>query len=630
MKVAALDFETYYSKDYSIQGSSTYQYVNHPEFDAYLVAIWSPEISYVGRTKDFGDWKKLDGYTFIAHNASFDQRCFEKCVEQGIIPDIKVDWICSADMCVYFQYQRNLKGSAKEILNADMDKGVRENMKGKTWEDMIAMDESKQVLEYALDDAKYTYQIWEELYDLWPETERLLSKLTRAMSWDGLPVDVNKLDDGINRLEETLFEAKKALPWYGEIDPDTKKEYVIYSKKAMAIECRKAGVEPPKSLAKDSPALAEWIAEHGQKLTFVSAMQNHNRINMHLQRLKSIRDRLTTEDRMSYNLKYFGADATGRWSGDAGFNVQNMPRETKYGVNIRNIITAPKGKTFIVSDLSQIEPRLTAFIAGDMDFLKLIKQGMSPYEAHARQTMGWTGGKLKDEDPELYLLAKVRVLQLGYGSGWHKFAETVKQYGQQQILDQDFSRQDEVRFQNFAGTYQPGKASMYTSLSVEDRRQWVNAFIQVQDFRDKNPKITHQWKSLDRQLKEAAGSGDDFDNEIPSGRRLKYFRCRHETDGVTVATQKGSVRRVKMYGANLFQNSVQATARDCFGHILKNLHEHGFKVVLHVHDEVVVEVDEENALHAKADIQELMKQGPEWMKDVPLDSEAIITKEYTK
>ena len=543
---------------------------------------------------------------------------------------LEVSWVCSADMCVYFQYQRNLKGSAKEILNADMDKAVRENMKGKTWEDMIAMDESKQVLEYALDDAKYTYQIWEELYDLWPETERLLSKLTRAMSWDGLPVDVNKLDDGINRLEETLFEAKKALPWYGEIDPDTKKEYVIYSKKAMAIECRKAGVEPPKSLAKDSPALAEWIAEHGKKLTFVSAMQNHNRINMHLQRLKSIRDRLTTEDRMSYNLKYFGADATGRWSGDAGFNVQNMPRETKYGVNIRNIITAPKGKTFIVSDLSQIEPRLTAFIAGDMDFLKLIKQGMSPYEAHARQTMGWTGGKLKDEDPELYLLAKVRVLQLGYGSGWHKFAETVKQYGQQQILDQDFSRQDEVRFQNFAGTYQPGKASMYTSLSVEDRRQWVNAFIQVQDFRDKNPKITHQWKSLDRQLKEAAGSGDDFDNEIPSGRRLKYFRCRHETDGVTVATQKGSVRRVKMYGANLFQNSVQATARDCFGHILKNLHEHGFKVVLHVHDEVVVEVDEENALHAKADIQELMKQGPEWMKDVPLDSEAILTKEYTK
>lgn len=629
-RIAALDFETYYSKDYSIQGSSTYQYVNHPEFDPYLVSIWSPDLSYVGLTKEYPDWKKLDGYTFIAHNASFDQRVFERGQELGIIPDIKVDWICSADMCVYFQYQRNLKGAAKEILNVDMDKAVRANMRGKTWEDMIAMDESKEVLQYALDDAKYTYQIWEKLYNFWPEQERKLSRLTRFMAWGGLPVSVPKMDEGIETLEKCLFEAKKNLPWYGEIDPDTKKEYVVYSKKAMAIECRKAGVEPPKSLAKDSPELAAWQAKFGDKLTFVTAMQNHNRINVHLQRMKSIRDRLTTEDRMSYNLKYWGADATGRWSGDAGFNVQNMPRDTKYGVNIRNVITAPEGKTFIVADLSQIEPRLTAFVAGDKAFLNLIRKGMSPYEAHARQTMGWTGGKLKDEDPELYLLAKVRVLQLGYGSGWFKFADTVKKHGQQQILDLPFSKNDEIRFQNFANTYQPGKGSMYPNLSTEDRRQWVNAFIQVSDFRDKNPKITDAWKTLDRALKEAASNGSDFRFEIASGRKLKYFRCRHEPDGVTCATQQGSVRRVKMYGANLFHNKVQALARDCFGHILTNLDDAGFDVVLHVHDEVVVEVDEEYALHAKADIQEIMRQAPDWMKDVPLDSEAILTKEYLK
>ncbi len=630
MKYIALDFETFYSKDYSIVGQSTYQYVNHPEFDAYLVSLWNPEISYVGQTKEYPDWKKLDGYTFIAHNASFDQRCFEKCVELGIIPDIKVEWICTADMCVYFQYQRNLKGAAKAILNADMDKEVRENMKGKTWDDMIAMDESKAVLQYALDDSKYTYQIFEELYDQWPETERQLSKMTRQMAWDGIPVDYDKLMEGINTLEEQLFEVKKNLPWYDQIDPDTKKKYVEYSKKAMALECRKAGVEPPKSMAKDSPELAEWIKEHGDKLKFVSAMQNHNRLNMHLTRMRSVKNRLTDDNRMSYNLKYFGADATGRWSGDAGFNVQNLPRETRYGVNIRNMFSAPESKTFVVADLSQIEPRLTAFIAGDEDFLKLIKQGMSPYEAHARQTMGWTGGKLKDEDPELYLLAKVRVLQLGYGSGWFKFAETVAQYGQQQILDMGFSRKDEIRFEEFANTYQPGKGSIYPTLSEKERRQWVNAYIQVSDFRDKNPKITAMWKKLDREYKMAAAEGDDFSFEIPSGRTLHYFSCQHQHDGVTCKTQKGALRRVYQYGANLFQNAVQATARDCFGFIMTNLEKAGKKIVLHVHDEVVIEVDEENALHAKADIQEIMKQGPKWMKDVPLDSEAIITKEYTK
>ena len=629
-KFAALDFETYYSKDYSIQGSSTYQYVHHPEFDAYLVSIWSPEVSYVGRTDDFKDWKKFEGYTFIAHNASFDQRCFERCVELGIIPDIDVSWVCSADMCVYFQYQRNLKGAAKEILGVEMDKAVRSNMKGKTWDDMIALDESKEVLQYALDDAKYTYQIWEKLWPLWPETERLLSHMTRTMAYDGLPVNLKAVEDAIDTLEDHLFKAKNALPWYGEIDPDTKKEYVVYSKKAMAIECRKAGVEPPKSMAQGSEELADWIKEHGEKLTFVSAMQNYNRINMHLQRVRSIKERLTEKDRMSYNLKYFGADATGRWSGDAGFNVQNMPRDKKYGVNIRNLISPKDGKTLVVADLSQIEPRLTAFLAGDTDFLKLVAEGMSPYEAHARQTMGWTGGKLKDEDPELYLLSKVRVLQLGYGSGWFKFAETVKQYGQTQILDSSFSRQDELRFHNFAKTYQPGKASAYSNLPVEERRQWVNAFIQVQDFRDKNPKITSAWKDLDRQLKSAASNGDDFKIEIPSGRTLNYFRCRHEPDGVTCATQLGSIRRTKMYGANLFQNSVQALARDCFGFILKNLYDAAYDVVLHVHDEVVVEVDENDAEEIKNEIQKFMTSGPDWMKDVPLASEAIITKEYTK
>ena len=629
-KVAALDFETFYSKDYSIAGSSTYQYVTHPEFDAYLVSIYCPEFEYVGMTKDF-DFKRLDGYTLIAHNASFDQRVFERCQELGIINQgIKVEWECSADMCVYFQFQRNLKGSAKEILGVEMDKGVRTNMKGKTWDDMIAMDESKAVLQYALDDAKFTYQIWEKHSDKWPEEEKRLSRMTRAMAYEGLPIDVKLMENSINTLEKRLFEAKKALPWYGEIDPDTKKEYVVYSKKALAIECRKVGIEPPKSLAKDSPVLEEWVKENGDKISFVADMQNYNRINMHLKRLRSMQDRLTPDGKMSYNMKYFGADATGRWSGDAGFNVQNLPRESKYGVNIRNCISAGDGNTLIVSDLSQIEPRLTAFLAGDTDFLELVAKGMSPYEAHARQTMGWTGGKLKDEDPELYLLAKVRVLQLGYGSGWSKFAETVAMYGQTQILDQDFSRADELRFQEYAGKYMPGKATLYSQLPTEDRRQWVNAFIQVMDFRDKNPKITRSWKSLDIQLKQCASEGNDFEIPLPSDRVLKYFRCRHEPDGVTCATQKGSIRRVKMYGANLFQNSVQALARDCFGYIMNRLTDAGFKIVLHVHDEVVVEVPEDMAEESKSAIEKIMGNGPEWMRNVPLASEAIITKQYTK
>jgi DNA polymerase len=176
----------------------------------------------------------------------------------------------------------------------------------------------------------------------------------------------------------------------------------------------------------------------------------------------------------------------------------------------------------------------------------------------------------------------------------------------------------------------PAKASIYPSLEIAERRQWVNAFIQVMDFRDKNPSIIKAWKALDRLLKEAARDGEDFEVESPSGRMLQYFRCRNETDGVTCATQRGKIFRTKTYGANIFQNMIQSIARDCFAFQMNRIADAGYRIVLHVHDEVVVEVDEDSAEESKKEIIKLMSTGPKWMGNVPLDAEAIITKEYTK
>ena len=629
-KVAAIDFETYYSALVSIARMSTWQYVNHPEFSAFLVAIYSPDIEFVGNPENF-DWRSLDGYTLVAHNASFDQRVFERLQELGIIPtDIKVEWECTADMCVYYQYQRNLKGAAKAVLGAEMSKEVRDNMKGKTWDDIVAEDRAKETLVYAMDDARYCYEVWEKLEGGWPAEERRLSVMTRAMAWEGLPPAIKTIRDGIDHLERQLFDAKQRLPWYDEIDPDTRKTYAVYSKKALAIECKNLGIPPPKSLDKNNEDFLQWNAEYGNQITFAADMQAVQRINKHLKGLRAMEERLNAANRISYNLKYFGADATGRWSGDGGFNIQNLPRAPQYGVDLRSCICAGKGKKLLIVDLAQIEARLTAWLAGDYEFLEQLGEGMSPYEAHARLTMGWTGGKLKDEDPGLYMLAKVRVLQLGYGSGWFKFAETVKSYGQQDLLDLPFTKADEIRFKEFASAYQPGKATMYPTLSTFDRRQWVNAYIQVADFRSKNPGITAAWKAHDWALKDAAKDGEDYSFEIPSGRELRYTRCRIETDGITAATQEGSVRRTYTYGANLFQNKIQATARDIFAHMLVKIDEAGYKIVMHVHDEVVIEVDTARAKEGLKEVIEIMSTAPEWAQEVPLAAEGIITKEYTK
>ena len=623
----AIDFETYYGKDYSIAKMSTYQYVHHPEFDAYMVTLFSPDLEYVGNPANF-DWHRLDGATLIAHNASFDQRVFERLQDLGTIPKIKIKrWICTADMVVYFQYPRTLKGSAKEVLGVEMSKEVRGAMKGKTWDDLVAMDMAKDVMEYALDDARYCYELYDKLFAGWPQVEQDVSEMTRDMSYCGMPGAEAKLDDRVESLQTQLFEAKQRLPWYMEIDPDTKKSYAVYSKKALALECRKVGIDPPKSLDKASADWKEWEAKHGEQITYASDMQNVQRINKHLQTLIGMRNRLTDKGRISYNMMYWGAGITGRFSGAGGFNVQNMPRGPQYGVDVRSCIEAPEGFTLLIVDLAQIEARLTAWLAEDYEFLETLADGMSPYEAHARLTMGWTGGVLKDEDPELYMLAKVRVLQLGYGSGWFKFAETVKNYGQQSLLDRDFSKRAEIQFKEFAGLYQPGKATLYPTLSTFDRRQWVNAYLQVDDFRRKNPGITSKWKHHDRLLKGSVGETYSFD--LPSGREMRFHSIKQEADGVTAKAQQGSPRRTYFYGANIFQNSVQGTARDLFAWQLAKLSK-DYKIVLHVHDEVVIEIEEDRAEAGLADVIKTMSSGPEWISEVPLAAEGQISKEYVK
>lgn len=113
-------------------------------------------------------------------------------------------------------------------------------------------------------------------------------------------------------------------------------------------------------------------------------------------------------------LKYFGANATGRWSGDGGRNYQNLPAPhslERLGLpDVRRCLVPPENHKFIIADFSQIEARLMLWQAGDTEQLKMIESGVSVYEAHARKTMNWKGGDLKKEDAALYSLAKARVL----------------------------------------------------------------------------------------------------------------------------------------------------------------------------------------------------------------------------
>jgi DNA polymerase len=269
-----------------------------------------------------------------------------------------------------------------------------------------------------------------------------------------------------------------------------------------------------------------------------------------------------------------------------------LTKETLHGANQRRVICVQDPtKKLVIADLSQIEPRVLAWVVGDWPFLTACRT-QSVYEAHARLTLNWTGGSLKKEDPAMYALAKARVLGLGYGSGAITFREFAKIYG--------------------------------VELTAQEAKKTVN------DFRSKEWRIVEFWDQLDRGLKEAARREEDYVVALPSGRDLVYRDCHYaktSTGKTNVKARMGGGRWGFTWGSKIAENVIQAIARDVFCECLLRLEAAGLTSIFTVHDEVILEVDKSIT---PDEVQDIIKINPEWMPEVPLDSEAEESDYYKK
>lgn len=577
--IAAIDFESFYAKACDISSLGAYHYLRHPKVEVYLVSVVTDSFTWVGHPRDF-DWARLNGAFIVAHNLAWDGLVLAHLIERGIVPPIKLAGSgCTANLAVYLGAPRNLAGAAKQLLGLDIAKDMRAWMKGKTWEDAVAAGRSEELRNYALRDAQACFEIWKKYSSEWPQHEQELARLTMLAGWRGFRVDADRIADGIRTLDRVLFDAEAKIPW---ADSDSK----ILSPKALGEACRAAGITPPPSLSEDDPECEAWERTYGDQYPWVGAMRDYRKANALREKLKTMQTRTRFSDGcMGYGLKYFGGH-TGRWSGDAGFNVQNLPRGESYGVDVRSCIVPRPGYEFVVCDLSQIEPRVLAWLSGDQALLDQLAAGVPLYEAHARMTMGWTGGTLKKENARLYGLAKARVLGLGYGCGPEKFVAVARIMGGIEI-------------------------SVHEAERV------------VLEFRQSNKRITALWNLLQTEFRRSRGG--DYEIELPSGRRLTY-RNVSSKGGWTAQTERGGPRQY-IYGGRLAENLTQAVARDVFAEALLRLHRAGINVVFHVHDEAVCEVPIGTG---PEEIERLMTVSPDWLPGCPLAAEAAVTTRYCK
>jgi hypothetical protein len=547
----AIDFETYYDDVCSVSRLGVHNYTRHPDFTAYLVAIYAKDFQYVGDL-DGAPWEKLDGSRpVVAHNSMFE---------------------------IAYKEDRS-----KVIRDQDMKGKLPSTMSPELWEG---------VKDYGLQDAEDCWRIWNDFGGLWPQVERDVWWHSFHMLDRGIHVDIPKLEHYIDELGRQYHECLNLMPWVEEgAKPG--------SPKAVRELCRSLGIEIPTSFNKTQPDVKQWIAKHGH-LDWVKAFIDHKSINQFRNKLLNMRNRIDESGVLRYDLIY-GGTRTLRWAGSGGedskggWNALNQRRGKMFGCDERSLLIPPPGKRFAVLDYSQIEPRVIFTKTNNKKALDLIASGMSPYEAYARITNQWTHEEPLNDDtaPDLYKIIKAEVLSLGYAVGYKRFAEA-------------------------------------TGMSEAEAKVLVNNYR----YRD-NPEVVREWKNEETKMKAYRGC-DVYKQELPSGRPIYYHNIAIDSErgNIVVPKELGYSRREWYYGGKIFQNSIQAIARDVLrDNALLETEKHGVNCRLHIYDEGVFDIDK-GSKKAEADqaeeISRIMCKTLDWMPDLPLEADYKICDCYTK
>lgn len=677
-RIVGFDWETFYDtkSDYGIQELGTWRYLHDDRFDPYLLSVSDDSTAWAGHPRDF-NWDALDGATLLSHNRHFDESVYEAGVEKNIFPRVSfANWFCTANMSAALCNRRALDSAVEFLLGRKVSKEVRKYADGKNAAQMKAEGKWESMLAYGRSDVINCRELWMKHGHRWTTFERRLSDLTIRQCQRGVQIDVPKLQKYREFIHDAVSRMEQAIPWVRDGLAGPK------GRKALAEQCRKDGIPTPpvKSHQDGEEAYAKWYADYSPKYSWIRNLADYFSVQILFETLEKIHTRTRPDGVMPFGLKYFGAH-TGRWSGDAGINMQNPRKEpyffdedrllctdenrlkeiaiclkeTKkvpgwvtFVVDLRSLFIPRPGRRMIISDLSQIEPRVLAWLVGDKAMLASMAAGNSPYQAFGEVTDGWNRGDMKAlieaGDPEAklkYPLYKANVLGLGYQCAWEKFISVAAIMAGIDITKDDpkeIQETIEQEGQTIPVFNADGSPKMISGYGYNSRRI-------VKQFRERNPLLADKevgiWYRLDRAFK--ASVGGDFTMELPSGRKLIYRNVRREVSVVynedtkkyerkwvtkAEVVKNGVPARLPLYGGLLTENITQATARDVFGeHLLELDSTSGLDVLFSSHDEAITEAEEGVT---KEDVNRIMSGTPEWIKGCPVAAETKYAPHYLK
>lgn len=646
MRTLAIDIETYSSLDLTKCG--VYAYTSAPDFEILLFAYAFNDqpieiidlASGEKLSKEIIDALTDESIIKTAFNANFERTCLSKYLNENLHPE---SWRCTAVQAAELGLPLYLSGVAK-VLKLNEQK----------------MNEGKELIRYFSMPCKPTKinrgrkrnlpcdapEKW-ALFKMYckkdVEVERAIrNKLGNYLISDN-EQEIWVLDQKINDrgiLIDTVL-VKNA----SNCDEEYKKRIVD---EAKAI----TGLDNPNSVTQ----LKEWLLKNGVEVSDLSKKSVAEMVNKtdgkiekllklrlemaktSVKKYEAIERSLCPDKRVRGLLQFYGAGRTGRWAGRL-VQVHNLPQNKISDIEIARelvksgdfetldllfesvpivlsqlirtaFIPAP-GSRFIVADFNAVEARVISYLAGEKWRLDVFKGNGKIYEASASQMFKVPIEEITKTSP-LRQKGKISELALGYQGGPNALISM---------------------------------GALDMGLKEKELPELVKAW------RSANKNIVRYWYDIENATKKAV------DEKIPtsvgkirfhvekgmlfitllSGRNLSYIRPRIEIDerfnrecltyeGMNQTSRQWA--RQSTYGGKLVENIVQAVARDCLAEAMIRVNKAGYKIVMHIHDEIIIEAPED--FGSLKEVCSIMGEPILWATGLPLKADGFESKFYRK
>jgi len=645
MQTLSIDLETY--SDQPLAKTGVYRYVESPDFEILLFA-YSVDGGSVQQI-DLACGEKIpseilcaledDKVTKWAFNANFERICLSRFLGYPTGDYLEPDsWKCSMIWAAYMGLPLSLVG-AGAVLGLEKQK----------------LTEGKDLIKYfcqpcapTKSNGQRTRNLPEHAPDKWlafkrynirdVETEMSiqarLSKypvpdsvweeyhLDQEINDRGVGLDMELVRQAIQMDGRSRSELTQAMKELTSLDNPNSVQQMKQWLADNGVETDTLGKKAVAELLKTAPPELQKVLTLRQQLAKSS-----------VKKYQAMETAVCSDSRARGMFQFYGANRTGRWAGRI-IQMQNLPQNHLDDLSearglvrvgdfdaleilyedvpdtlsqlIRTAFVPQENRKFIVADFSAIEARVIAWLAGEKWRQDVFAEGKDIYCASASQMFGVPVEK-HGVNGHLRQKGKIAELALGYGGS----VGALKAMG-----------------------------ALEMGLQEDELPALVSAWRQA------NPKIVQFWWAVDRAVMDAvtrktttkthgiifsARNGMLFIT-LPSGRSLAYVKPkigenRFGGDCITYEGVGGTKKweRLESYGPKFVENIVQATSRDILCYAMQTLRY--CSIVMHIHDEVVIEADRRMSLQAVCD---QMGRTPPWANGLQLRADGYETDFYKK